>query len=146
MSSTIHTTMMPTQKIFELRLPPVTKRKLKSYCTTFEIPIDDFELKTKDRFWIPAHYFIGMFRNIIPKLHEQYPEFPLKRIDSFYGSNGGTYENRFFIRESIVLKMQERTKLSPTKYLFQVEFSNEKTGKIFLSGMFSFIGTVHSGN
>lgn len=147
----------PRDEFFELPLPRIGKWTLRLYCWMYKLRFNDFRLgkkhvslidqileffriKNGSKFWIPGHYLLGLLRTIVAKTHKLYPSFPIRVLESFYGANGGTHENRVLLYRDLVVKIQKRVKFSDEKYLFYVEYSDKTTGKILLKGLFNFIG------
>lgn len=118
----------------------------KNYCKMYGINPQD--LKTPEgKCYIPGHDLIGLFRHAAQSFHKKYPEdWPFMKLDSFYGHNGGTSENRLLIEQPFVIRMQHRSKDAENKYLFQVEISRKADGEIILAGLFHFVGTPTKNN
>ncbi len=125
--------------IFETKISGISLLKLKKFCGATNSSLSDyFENGTH---YVPGVYLIAMFRYIVKKIYKENNGFPMTKISSFYGYNGGTKESRVFINEDLTYKFQIFTK-DPDgdgeKIVFGVEVCRTRTD-IVLSGIFSFV-------
>lgn len=132
----IITSLVKGQHTYEAQVQGLTLEGLKEYCSLFQIPLED--LKTEKSHYIPGHYFLGLFRALVPKIHKNDSTFPLSKLHGFTMSTNSTLENRVLINENLTVKMQLRA--DERKKIFWIEFSRESDDRIVLAGIFGFTG------
>jgi hypothetical protein len=132
-----------SKPVFELSLEKITGADIKAYCALFKIPLIEVTgtKAGKKSLYVPGHFIIGLFRHIVPVMSKKYSNFPLKELTSFYGYNGGTIENRLFINQKIMVRMQNKNGDGGSrKPLMAVDFIRLSDKKKILSGLFTFVG------
>lgn len=113
----------------------ISKKKIK--IPDWLIVLLYFYFKKKCKFFIPGVMILSMFRTVVKKIHKEDGNFPIKKLDSFYGSNGGTKENRLYLNESKVYKIKYLCKME-NRHQYIIEVCRENDD-IVLQGIFSFI-------
>jgi len=134
----IKSNFSPDEKIFSTKIKGITLSELKKFTSSTRGKLSDFWDKKRKKFFIPGVMIIGMFRYVVEKLHKEQTDFPISKIKAFYGSNGGTVENRVYLNEDLIHSIALRSILKG-KYLFEIEVSREETKEIVLKGLFQII-------
>ncbi len=135
--SRIETCFKDGETIFETKLRGISLTRLKKFCQATEYPVGCYRDKTRGSYYIPGVMIISMFRHLVEKIAKEDDQFPLKKISSFYGSNGGTKENRVFINENLTYRLKILSNDGPKKVQFRVEVSRSPKD-IVLAGIFIF--------
>lgn len=132
---TIETSFNDGDTIFQTSIEGISLPKLKSFCIATNSTLKDYYERKKH--YVPGVYVIAMFRHVVKKLHKENPNFPLKKLKSFYGHNGGTIENRIFINEKLTYRFA-KVSMNGNKIQFKVEITRN-LGEIVLKGLFQLV-------
>ncbi len=123
--------------IFSTLIKGINIQEIEGFGTSTRDQPSNFWDEGKKRFFVPGVMIISMFRYVVEKLYKENNDFPIKKLSNFYGSNGGTKENRLFINEELRYEFVVRS-FSKKKYFFEVEVLRNKTNEIVLNGLFQF--------
>jgi hypothetical protein len=137
-------TVIGTTKIYQLEIPPVTRKNLEDYCDLYKIGIEKHFKRPDGTFIVPGAYFINLFRWAVEKIHEKNPQFPISQLDNITMSCGSRKadETIIFIGEALLLEIEILTDESNHERickLCKVEIRRPATGERVLFGIFNFI-------
>ena len=131
------------QDTFTYEIKGVTTADLQIYCAYAQLNLNEFKIGN-DEYYVPGHYYLGLFRAILPEIAIKNTSFPFNGVASWSMSTSSTFENRILLNQDLILKMQLRTteRMSTeekTKYWFWAEFVRKFNDDVVLSGIFGFI-------
>ena len=123
-------------KVFETKIKGISLVRLKKFSEATGDTVRTYY--ENGMYYVPGVYLVAMFRHVVKKIGNENPEFPLKKLTSFYGGDrGGTKENRVYLNQDLVYRMKYLSK-DQHKNQYMIEISKDKK-EIVLQGIFIFI-------
>lgn len=121
--------------IFEVEIEGIPLGRLKKFAEATGDTVKTYQ--ENGTYYVPGIYLVAMFRHVVKKLAKENPDFPMKKLTSFYGGNrGGTKENRVFLNQNLVYGIKY---LSKDQYMVEISRLSKKQREIVLQGIFIFL-------